>query len=466
MNIVNQSPELACAGTHLPAQAASHTASLDRGSFDRESLDWGQQLARHGAWLRKVILIRTGEPQAVDEVFQQVSLAAIEQRAPLADPAKAAPWLHRLAVIKSARYRRQLGRQRKVLAGLAHAAPPTSSDVDLPDLMTWLLRESASNKRQALARLPRDAEMLLLKYAERWSYRRLSEHLGITEKSVDALAARPSPASTRACRPRHHQQRSMNLPNFEPDFVRPSEDFSLDDLDRLVAGELDEPSRQQLLAWCDREPLGWKRCALAFLEAQVWEQSFASLASRRANHTVNTSASDTVSIATIDSKHETNGHASVSRVSEWITRRPSTHAAPAKAAPQWSGATLAHGAPARPRSPPCCWRQSLSAPSWAESPVGDSTSNRWPRRRKCMASRTSAMPRRIIDRNPRDQSQPHRSSSTTGSARRHSICRRKEWRHSAGHHRATARRGNGPHVFSRRQLNRRAFPNTSVGNGR
>ena len=38
------------------------------------------------------------EPQAVDEVMQEVSLAAVKQAAPLADRSKVAPWLYRLAV--------------------------------------------------------------------------------------------------------------------------------------------------------------------------------------------------------------------------------------------------------------------------------------------------------------------------------------------------------------------------------
>jgi RNA polymerase sigma-70 factor (ECF subfamily) len=157
----------------------------------REAFDWGRRLEEHGPWLKKVILIRTGEPQAVEEVFQQVSLAALEQRSPLADPRKAAPWLHRLAVIKSARYRRQLGRQRRALAALASRTQPTAAP-DLTDLMAWLLREERRQlAREALARLPAgDAEMLLLKYAERWSYRRIAERLGITEKAVDARLVR------------------------------------------------------------------------------------------------------------------------------------------------------------------------------------------------------------------------------------------------------------------------------------
>lgn len=48
-------------------------------------------------------------------------------------------------------------------------------------------------------------------------------------------------------------------------------------LDRLVDGELDEAARAALLRSLDREPDGWKRCALAFLEAQAWRESMQSL---------------------------------------------------------------------------------------------------------------------------------------------------------------------------------------------
>src|SRR5580704_6255073 len=79
------------------------------------AVDWGAVLSAHEVWLRKIILARTGEAQAVDEVFQRVALAAVEQAAPLADAAKVAPWLHRLAVVQSARYRRKLGRERRAV---------------------------------------------------------------------------------------------------------------------------------------------------------------------------------------------------------------------------------------------------------------------------------------------------------------------------------------------------------------
>ncbi len=41
-------------------------------------------------------------------------------------------------------------------------------------------------------------------------------------------------------------------------------------LDRLVDGELSQSERRELLAALDDEPGSWRRCALAFLEAQSW----------------------------------------------------------------------------------------------------------------------------------------------------------------------------------------------------
>ncbi|HVX60965.1 MAG TPA: hypothetical protein VHC19_10195 [Pirellulales bacterium] len=43
-------------------------------------------------------------------------------------------------------------------------------------------------------------------------------------------------------------------------------------LDLLVDGELDEANRRELLMWCQRDPEGWRQCALAFLEAQSWSR--------------------------------------------------------------------------------------------------------------------------------------------------------------------------------------------------
>jgi hypothetical protein len=49
-------------------------------------------------------------------------------------------------------------------------------------------------------------------------------------------------------------------------------------LDRLVDGSLPDAERRTLLVRLDNEPDGWRRCALAFLEAQAWREAFAPLA--------------------------------------------------------------------------------------------------------------------------------------------------------------------------------------------
>ena len=44
-------------------------------------------------------------------------------------------------------------------------------------------------------------------------------------------------------------------------------------LDRLVDGELPEAQRRELLTSLEQQPDGWRRCALAFLEAQSWGEA-------------------------------------------------------------------------------------------------------------------------------------------------------------------------------------------------
>src|SRR4030042_131709 len=47
--------------------------------------------------------------------------------------------------------------------------------------------------------------------------------------------------------------------------------------DLLVDGQLSEPERRELLSGLDDRADGWRRCALAFLEAQAWKQDFGAI---------------------------------------------------------------------------------------------------------------------------------------------------------------------------------------------
>jgi RNA polymerase sigma-70 factor (ECF subfamily) len=151
-------------------------------------IDWQAALAQHDRWLRTIVGARLGEPQAVDEVMQEVCLAAVAQRAPLSDATKVAPWLYRLAVTQSLLYRRKMGRRRKLTTNYAEQRRPSEEDSRQLDPLSWLLaKERRRQVRTAVARLPRrEAELLLLKYTEDWNYRDLAQHLGLSESAVEA----------------------------------------------------------------------------------------------------------------------------------------------------------------------------------------------------------------------------------------------------------------------------------------
>lgn len=152
------------------------------------NIDWQAVLAQHDRWLRTVVYARLGEPQAVEDVMQEVSLAAVRQHAPLADASKVAPWLYRLAVTQTLMYRRKQGRRRKLTGNFARQVRPTEGTGPDADPLEWLLADERRRLvRKALSRLPRrDAEILSLKYSENWSYRELADHLGISPAATQA----------------------------------------------------------------------------------------------------------------------------------------------------------------------------------------------------------------------------------------------------------------------------------------
>ena len=152
-------------------------------------INWQAVLAQHERWLRTVVVARLQEAQGVDEVLQEVALAAVRATSPLADPAKIAPWLYRLAVRQSLLYRRKCGRRRRLAQRLAGQLSEGSDTAGTDrDPLGWLLAEERREQvRAALARLPpRDTEILLLKYTQNWNYRELAAHLGISHSAVEA----------------------------------------------------------------------------------------------------------------------------------------------------------------------------------------------------------------------------------------------------------------------------------------
>ena len=149
-------------------------------------IPWGEALAEHTPWLRTVIRSRLNEPQAVDDVMQEVALGVLKSNHRPTDPAKVAPWLYRVSVKQCLMYRRSAGRRRKLVNAVAGQRPPVPS-LEGGDPLKWLLgQERQQSIRLAFESLPElDRQILILKHAENWSYQQLAERLGVSLNTVE-----------------------------------------------------------------------------------------------------------------------------------------------------------------------------------------------------------------------------------------------------------------------------------------
>lgn len=147
--------------------------------------NWSARLSAHARWLRTVIAARSGDFEAVDELYQDVALAVLKQNPQVPD-GSVAPWLYRVAIRHALLHRRRLGRARRMQCNLV--ARRTTSTEEAPDPLTWLLSDERQQLvRRAIQQLStKDAELLLLKYTEEWSYHELADHLGVTHSAVEA----------------------------------------------------------------------------------------------------------------------------------------------------------------------------------------------------------------------------------------------------------------------------------------
>ena len=152
----------------------------------KASIDWAQALEINRRWLATVVHARLADHQAAEDVLQEVALAAIRQTSKPTDPTKVAPWLYRIALRKVINHHRSTGRRRKLIDGAIAAGRATELARE-PAPGEWLMQmESRNNVSKVMKQLePQDRQILMLKYTEGWGYRELSEHLGITLKTVE-----------------------------------------------------------------------------------------------------------------------------------------------------------------------------------------------------------------------------------------------------------------------------------------
>jgi RNA polymerase sigma-70 factor (ECF subfamily) len=163
------------------------SADLHSADGKRSRIDLSTAFAEHGRWLRTVLAARGIDRLDVDEVMQEVAAGAVRGAEGLENPERVAPWLYRIAVVQALQYRRRLGRRRRLADRYAASGMAPAESVERDPLAWLLVEEQQQLVRRALARLsPQDAEILLLKYTEDWSYRELAGRLGMSTSAVEA----------------------------------------------------------------------------------------------------------------------------------------------------------------------------------------------------------------------------------------------------------------------------------------
>jgi len=165
------------------------TATAMRMAMDsptEPAIDWAEALEINRRWLATVVHARLADHQAAEDVLQEVALAAIRQPSKPTDPSKIAPWLYRIALRKVINHHRSMGRRRKLIDGAIASGRGVEKASELPP-GEWLMQvETKQNVNDVMNRLdPQDKQILMLKYTEGWGYQELSEHLGITIKTVE-----------------------------------------------------------------------------------------------------------------------------------------------------------------------------------------------------------------------------------------------------------------------------------------
>ncbi len=137
------------------------------------------------SWLRTVVRSRLHEPDAVEDVMQNIALAIVKHDSVLNEVNRISAWLYQVAVRQVLMYRRSSGRRRKMHDRVA-ADPAARSEPPVSPLDGLLASESQENMHKALGELPEiDRQILMLKYAEGWSYKELASHLGVQEDTIE-----------------------------------------------------------------------------------------------------------------------------------------------------------------------------------------------------------------------------------------------------------------------------------------
>lgn len=145
-------------------------------------------LPDHEDWLRTSLLARLGNRDEVEEVMQEVAVAAANQSAKEEPVDRVGPWLYRVAMRQMMLFRRKAGRRRKLINNVVEAKQPTEEDTRGRSPLEFLIStERQEEVRQAMRKMTeRDRQLLMLKYVEGLSYDQIATRVGVTASAVQS----------------------------------------------------------------------------------------------------------------------------------------------------------------------------------------------------------------------------------------------------------------------------------------
>ncbi len=143
---------------------------------------------QHQAWLRTALLARLGCAHEVEEVMQEVAIAAATQSAKREPVERVAPWLYRVALRQMMLFRRKAGRRKRLIENAAKLSSESDSQSRTREPLEWLISLERQKEVQAAMRcLPeRDRQLLMMKYVDGLSYGEIAQRIGVTASSVQS----------------------------------------------------------------------------------------------------------------------------------------------------------------------------------------------------------------------------------------------------------------------------------------
>ncbi len=149
-----------------------------------DAIDWNSLLQANFGWLSRVVYARVGDRHATEDVLQELGVAAESWPTKLAGNEAVNRWLYSVAVKQATLHVRTEVRNDRRTERYAEIIAVREGTPDDP-ASGLIASENADWVREAIKELtPRQREVLLLKYFDDLSCRKIGEKFGIAESTV------------------------------------------------------------------------------------------------------------------------------------------------------------------------------------------------------------------------------------------------------------------------------------------